>query len=29
LRDLHGDFHEDHPNTRHDHYRWNRYWSWR
>ena len=22
LRDLHGDFHEDHPGTRHDHYSW-------
>lgn len=21
LRDLHGEFHNDHPNTRHDHYR--------
>jgi hypothetical protein len=24
LRDLHGGFHQDHPNTRHDHYR--RWW---
>jgi len=25
LRDLHGEFHEDHPGTRHDHYTWQRY----
>jgi|SRR5262245_5997058 len=29
LRHLHQDFHDDHPGTRHDHYRWRRYWgSW-
>lgn len=27
LRYLHGEFHADHPKTRHDHYRWwRRYW---
>jgi len=25
LRHLHRDFHDDHPGTRHDHYRWRRY----
>ncbi len=24
LRNSHGEFHEDHPNTRHDHYGWRR-----
>jgi len=26
LKDLHGDFHEEHPRTRHDHYSWRRWW---
>ena len=26
LRDRHGEFHEDHPGTRHDHYSWRRYY---
>ena len=26
LRDLHSDFHENHPGTRHDHYSWRRWW---
>jgi hypothetical protein len=25
LRDQHREFHEDHPGTRHDHYRWRWY----
>ena len=27
LRDLHGDFHEDHPGNWHDHYGWRRYYG--
>ena len=30
LRDLHGDFHEDHPGNWHDHYGWRGYYGgWR